>query len=130
MKKTLVLLLVLMTALLLTACGKSGEMTPTDTSYEAIDCTPNEGEVLIRATVREIYATSQKDYSFLIEDEEGTPYIFAYNDSTVLTEGGVQIAVLDSWQDYYIGREISVIASAQMRETYPLGIDVRMIIIE
>ena len=136
MKKTLILLLVLITALLLTACGKSGETTPTDTSYERVDYTPREGEVLIRATVKEIYGSSLYESSFLIEDESGTLYTFACTDDTmlsyedeVLTDNDEQITVLDSW-DYYIGREISVIASAQMRETYPLGIDVRMIIIE
>ena len=130
MKKTLILLLVLITVIMFTACGKRGEVTPTDTSYEAVDCTPHEGEVLITATVKQVYGSSSVDSSFLIEDENGVQYSFAYTEGTVLTEGGEQIAVLDSWQDYFIGRRIKVIASAQMRETYPLGIDVRMIIIE
>lgn len=114
MKKTVFLILTLIMALSFVGC--STDPNKADTSLKS-------DEIKLCGTVIEVSGNT-----LLIEDEKGSQYSFGYTDETEVVEDGYYVVDLSA--DYFPGKEITVIAAPEIRETYPMGIDVRMIIIE
>lgn len=114
MKKTVFLILALIMTFSFVGC--STDPNKADTSLES-------DEISIRGTV----VKAEENY-ILLEDEKGSQYSFGYTDKTEVVEYGYYVVDLSA--DSFLGKEITVIAASEIRETYPMGIDVRMIIFE
>ncbi len=128
MKRLAVIFLAGLMCFTFACCG--GEKTPTDApdqggnSKNKAMITVNEGEMILIATVKEVNGNS-----LLLADEKGSEYVFNYSDEVTVVEDDYY--VLDLSADYFAGKNVTVIVSDQVQETWPMGLTgERMIIIE
>ena len=115
MKKIAVIILSLTLVMSLAACAKSENRA--DTSLE-------QGETSISGKVESVSGNS-----LLICDDKGARYVFSYSvEVTVVCDGWY---VVDLSADSFNNKDITVICSQQILETYPMQLqNVRMIITE
>lgn len=115
MKKLIALLLVLILSVTLFACGKPENRA--DTSLRS-------GETEITGKVEQVSGNT-----IVIHDGEGGRYSFTYSDEITVVENGWYVVDLSA--DSFRGKEIMVVCSDCIMETYPAMLsDVRMIITE
>ena len=115
MKKIAVIILSLTLVMSLVACGKNENRA--DTSLR-------QGETSISGKVESV-----KGDTLLICDDKGARYVFSYSDEvTVVCDGWY---VVDLSADSFENKDVTVICSQQILETYPMQLqNERMIICE
>lgn len=118
MKKITVIILAVIMTVLMSGC-KSPNFANIDPYQE-----PEEGETIITGTVEQVSGNT-----IVIHDGEGGRYSFTYSDEITVVENGWYVVDLSA--DSFRGKEIMVICSDRIMETYPAMLsDVRMIITE
>ena len=121
MKKLTVILLSVLMVLVLTGC--KGTLTA-NVDPNVADTSLRNGEMKLSGKVVEVNGNT-----LMIEDEKGGKYVFGYSDEIMVAEDGYY--VVDYTADSFMGKNVTVVASEIVLETWPMMLtQERMIIIE
>lgn len=117
MKKVTVMILAAFVLMSLVACIGDGRVP---------EMKPGDGEMMLNGRI-----TKAGGSYMLLETDESSisnKFSFSYSDTIEVVENGA--FVVDLSADSFVGKDVSIICSELVQETYPAGlIDVRMIII-
>ncbi|MGN0448403.1 MAG: hypothetical protein ACI4GC_07655 [Acutalibacteraceae bacterium] len=113
MKKVLTVLLSLIFSVAFFSCSKSENRA--DTSLKS-------GEIMISGTVESVIGSS-----LLITDKDAGKYVFDYSDEVEVVIDGYY--VVDMTADSFKGKEVAVICSEEILETFPMQLTGERIII-